>query len=180
MACLGEVSRFGLVERLANGPRCVSDLAREVRLSQSCTTRHLQRLARSGIVRGRRDGKRVLFELCAERPAVRALVGWALSPRGDSKALVRSNVNSARASEAPRPASQPRPARLPSPAPRRAATRSQTAPETRPARAGEEAADRARDDRAVADGPEREPERRPEEHSTPVDLRYQELEDFLL
>jgi len=50
LACLGDPSRFRMVALLAGGDRCVTDIAREVRLSQSCTTRHLQVLLRHAIV----------------------------------------------------------------------------------------------------------------------------------
>jgi ArsR family transcriptional regulator len=63
LACLSDPSRFSLVTTLLEGPRCVTELATMVGLSQSCTTRHLQILERAGIVAGERRGKRVLFGL---------------------------------------------------------------------------------------------------------------------
>jgi DNA-binding transcriptional ArsR family regulator len=67
LAVLAPPKRFQLMLLLLTGPdRSVSQLARAVRLSQSCTTRHLQALARVGLVKGTRDGKRVVF-----RPAPR-------------------------------------------------------------------------------------------------------------
>jgi DNA-binding transcriptional ArsR family regulator len=78
LACLGDSSRFRLVLHLLESERCASDLALDVGLSQSCTTRHLQVLERAGIVCGARDGKRVLFRLCREKPNVDGLIVWAL------------------------------------------------------------------------------------------------------
>ncbi len=78
MACLGEASRFRLVRALLDGDRCVTDLATEVGLSQSCTTRHLQALERRRIVLGTRTGKRVMYRLRQEEPALRLLLAWAL------------------------------------------------------------------------------------------------------
>ncbi len=75
-ACLGDASRFRIVATLATGERCVSELAREVALSQSCTTRHLQTLKRSGLVSGERRGKRVVFRLLADDPQVDGLLRW--------------------------------------------------------------------------------------------------------
>lgn len=77
LACLGDPSRFELARALLGGERCVTDLARTVGLSQSCTTRHLQTLAREGLVRSRRDGKRVLCRLRPEGATAEllALVG---------------------------------------------------------------------------------------------------------
>jgi DNA-binding transcriptional ArsR family regulator len=79
LACLGEPSRFRLIAELAARERCVTDLARAVRLSQSCTTRHLQALERAGLVEGKRDGKRVVFRVRSESPDVASLVSWALA-----------------------------------------------------------------------------------------------------
>jgi ArsR family transcriptional regulator len=89
MACLGDASRFRLVQALINGPRCVTELAVEVGLSQSCTTRHLQALERRNVVMGSRDGKRVLYRLCAEDPGLRALLSWALPPEPGAGAFGR-------------------------------------------------------------------------------------------
>ena len=67
LAVLRPPRRFQLLLLLLSGvDRSVSQLARAVRLSQSCTTRHLQSLERAGLVKGLRDGKRVVF-----RPAPR-------------------------------------------------------------------------------------------------------------
>ncbi|MGH7730719.1 MAG: metalloregulator ArsR/SmtB family transcription factor [Candidatus Eiseniibacteriota bacterium] len=79
MACLGEESRFRLVQALIGRARCVTDLAAAVGLSQSCTTRHLQALERRGLVTGRRDGKRVLYRIREEDSRLLPLLGWALS-----------------------------------------------------------------------------------------------------
>ncbi len=77
LACVLEASRFNIVSRLsATRGLSVSALAREIGLSQSCTTRHLQVLQRHGLVRGRRVGKEVRFELVGDRPEVALLASW--------------------------------------------------------------------------------------------------------
>ena len=76
LACLGDPSRFRIVLSLLEADRCVTELAGEVGLSQSCTTRHLQFLEREGIVRGARQGKRVMFRLRSDRPRVLELLAW--------------------------------------------------------------------------------------------------------
>jgi len=81
LACLGDPSRFRLARLLVEGGRCVGELAREVGLSQSCTTRHLQALQRAGLVERRREGKRVRFSLRAGAPGLDQLLEWALAPR---------------------------------------------------------------------------------------------------
>lgn len=75
-ACLGDPSRFRVVATLSMNEHCVTDLARRIGLSQSCTTRHLQVLQREGLVVGFRKGKRVIFRLNLEEPMVAGLVAW--------------------------------------------------------------------------------------------------------
>ena len=79
LACLGDSSRFRLALALLEGERCVTELALAVGLSQSCTTRHLQYLEREGLVRGVRQGKRVVFRLRSDQARVRELLAWATS-----------------------------------------------------------------------------------------------------
>lgn len=76
LACLGDPSRFRIVQRLAEARLCVSELAGNVRLSQSCTTRHLQALTAAGLVRPERAGKRVLYVLREDDADVATLVEW--------------------------------------------------------------------------------------------------------
>jgi ArsR family transcriptional regulator len=79
LACLGDRSRFRVVAELRSREWCVTDLARQVGLSQSCTTRHLQALEREGLVRRVRQGKRVFFRLCESEPGIAGLLDWALA-----------------------------------------------------------------------------------------------------
>lgn len=90
MSCLGDPSRYQLVSQLVRGERCVSDLARQVGLSQSCTTRHLQALQREQIVRRERAGKRVLFRLCLDEPQVGDLLAWAMAARAGKQGSRRT------------------------------------------------------------------------------------------
>lgn len=81
LACLADPSRFRIIQTLAGGERFVSDLAQAIGLSQSCTTRHLQALARHGLVAGRRRGRRVMFSI-RDLPETRiALEASAAAPR---------------------------------------------------------------------------------------------------
>ena len=100
LACLGEPSRFKVLEVLADGDQCVTEVARRVGLSQSCTTRHLQALLREEVVVRRRDGKRVLFRIADSDPRIAGILEWA---------LLRGNGSSAHAEPAmehdPAPAS---------------------------------------------------------------------------
>ncbi|HYM80809.1 MAG TPA: helix-turn-helix domain-containing protein [Candidatus Limnocylindria bacterium] len=82
LACLGDASRFHLVRLLRARRLCVTELADEVGLSQSCTTRHLQALKQAGLVCAERRGKRVLYGLCSDEPRVATLLEWALRSGG--------------------------------------------------------------------------------------------------
>jgi DNA-binding transcriptional ArsR family regulator len=82
LACLGDASRYRLVMALASGPRCVTELAEAVGLSQSCTTRHLQALQAAGLVRRIRDGKRVMIRLNRDEPQAGPMLEWVLEQVG--------------------------------------------------------------------------------------------------
>src|SRR5262249_16700969 len=76
LAGLAAPRRFQLVLLLRSGvERSVTQLAGEVGLSQSCTTRHLQALARAGLVERVRDGKRVVFTLAPRDAAASSVLG---------------------------------------------------------------------------------------------------------
>jgi DNA-binding transcriptional ArsR family regulator len=75
LSALAAPKRFDLLLlMLAGGDRSVSQLAKAVQLSQSCTTRHLQALARAGLVKGVRDGKRVVFRIAPRDAAARVVL----------------------------------------------------------------------------------------------------------
>jgi rhodanese-related sulfurtransferase len=72
--------RVELVDVLVQGERSVEELAGEIGQSVANTSQHLQVLARSGLVRSRRDGNRVRYrvagpEVEAAWEALRALAG---------------------------------------------------------------------------------------------------------
>lgn len=101
LACLSDPSRFSLVTMLASGPRCVTDLATLVGLSQSCTTRHLQALLREGIVSGERHGKRVVYALLVSDPDARSVLRWACGSI-EAPAATAATADSTEAREAGR------------------------------------------------------------------------------
>ena len=101
LSVLAPARRFQLMLLLLSGPeRSVSQLAHAVRLSQSCTTRHLQALQRAGLVRGERDGKRVVFRPSPRDAAAR-----------DVLAAISSMVGLGGAAATPVPARRRRPGR---------------------------------------------------------------------
>src|SRR5438270_3061433 len=64
---LGSGRRAEIVDLLAQGERSVEEVASEISQSTANTSQHLQVLARSGLVRSRRDGTRVYYRLASER-----------------------------------------------------------------------------------------------------------------
>jgi ArsR family transcriptional regulator len=90
LACLGDPSRFRLLVRLSDNRLCVSELAAEVGLSQSCTTRHLQALTAVGLVQPAREGKRVVYALRDGNPEIERLVHWVRGTNGPASPAVPS------------------------------------------------------------------------------------------
>jgi ArsR family transcriptional regulator len=60
---LGHPVRLRMLEALAERPHCVCELVEMVPGAQATTSRHLDVLLRAGIVRRRRDGVRMIYEL---------------------------------------------------------------------------------------------------------------------
>jgi DNA-binding transcriptional ArsR family regulator len=60
---LGHPTRLFLVERLAEGPRCVCELVPLVPGRQATTSRHLAVLVATGVLRRRREGVKMIYEL---------------------------------------------------------------------------------------------------------------------
>ncbi len=66
---LGSGRRAEIVDVLAQGERSVDEVAGEIGQSLANTSHHLRLLARSGLVRSRRDGARVVYRLASDRVA---------------------------------------------------------------------------------------------------------------
>jgi len=60
---LGHPARLAIVEILADRPHCVCELVRMVPGKQATTSRHLDVLYRAGVVRRRKEGARMVYEL---------------------------------------------------------------------------------------------------------------------
>jgi len=83
LAALGNEHRLAMVELLRGGELCLCEIAPRFALDQSVVSRHLTTLERAGLIRSRRDGRRILYRLVDRR--VLRLVGSARSlagPRG--------------------------------------------------------------------------------------------------
>src|SRR5438876_3837329 len=68
-AALGSGRRAEIVDVLAQGERSVDEVAVEVGQSIGVTSHHLRLLAKAGLARSRREGKRVFYRLASERVA---------------------------------------------------------------------------------------------------------------
>jgi rhodanese-related sulfurtransferase len=66
-SALGSGRRAEMVDLLAQGERSVDEIAHEIDQSVANTSQHLQVLARSGLVRSRREGTRVIYRLASDR-----------------------------------------------------------------------------------------------------------------
>ena len=64
---LGSGRRAEIVDVLAQGERSVDEIAAEISQSTANTSQHLQVLARSGLVRSRREGTRIFYRLASDR-----------------------------------------------------------------------------------------------------------------
>jgi rhodanese-related sulfurtransferase/DNA-binding transcriptional ArsR family regulator len=68
-AALGSGRRAEIVDLLAQGERSVEEVAAEVGQSVAATSHHLRLLARSGLLRSRRQGTHVIYRLASDRVA---------------------------------------------------------------------------------------------------------------
>ncbi len=60
---LGHANRLELLEFVAQGPRSVDELANMTKLSVANASKHLQELRQAGLVRARKEGVRVFYEV---------------------------------------------------------------------------------------------------------------------
>jgi DNA-binding transcriptional ArsR family regulator len=63
---LGDPTRRAIFERLADRPRAVGELAGELPVSRPAVSQHLKVLKDAGLVVGRRDGNRRIYQLNAD------------------------------------------------------------------------------------------------------------------
>jgi rhodanese-related sulfurtransferase len=68
-AALASGRRAEIVDLLAQGERSVEEISRETGQSVAATSHHLRLLAKSGLARSRRDGRRVYYGLASDRVA---------------------------------------------------------------------------------------------------------------
>jgi len=73
-AALADPTRRRMLEHLAAGDRCVTDLARPHSMSLPAVSKHLRVLERAGLVRRRRDGR--VHRLRLEAKPMRQAQAW--------------------------------------------------------------------------------------------------------
>jgi ArsR family transcriptional regulator, arsenate/arsenite/antimonite-responsive transcriptional repressor len=73
---VAEETRFGIVQRLAAGERCVCELQDDLDAAQSRLSFHLKKLKDAGVVADYRDGRWVYYSLVPEAlEEMRAFLG---------------------------------------------------------------------------------------------------------
>lgn len=77
MQALATPSRVRILGRLQNGPVSVSELAEAVEMSPPAVSQQLRVLRHLGFVTGRRDGRRILYDLYDDHVAdlIKAAIG---------------------------------------------------------------------------------------------------------
>jgi DNA-binding transcriptional ArsR family regulator len=66
MSALGDATRRAIFERLAEGPRPVGELARDLPVSRPAVSQHLRVLKEAGLVTDRQVGNRRVYQLNPE------------------------------------------------------------------------------------------------------------------
>ncbi len=91
---LSHGNRLELLDFIAQGPRSVDELATMTRLSVANASKHLQELRRAGLVRARKQGLRVYYELAgADVVALIAALGRVAETRlAEMEQLVRTYI----------------------------------------------------------------------------------------
>jgi ArsR family transcriptional regulator len=77
---LGDETRLRILETLATGEHCVSDLMDTLGLGQSLVSHHLRALREAGLVTVRRDGRRINYTISEPALAAVRLVVYELEP----------------------------------------------------------------------------------------------------
>ena len=63
LKALSEETRYMIVKSLLDGEKCACELPGLIKRTQSNTSMHLAKLLDSGILKSRRDGKKILYSI---------------------------------------------------------------------------------------------------------------------
>jgi len=72
LKCVSDKTRLEILHLLKKGERCVRDIVNEINQEQSLVSHHLQEMRKCGIVKTRREGKRIIYGL-ADKSVVKLL-----------------------------------------------------------------------------------------------------------
>ena len=67
LGCIGEPTRLQILKLLAEGDKCVGELARALNKEQSLISHHLKALKECNIVKDRQEAQKVYYRLADER-----------------------------------------------------------------------------------------------------------------
>ena len=63
LKCLGEETKYKIVELILKGEKCACEIPEIIGRTQSNTSMHLAKLIEGGILKSRRDGKKILYSI---------------------------------------------------------------------------------------------------------------------
>ncbi len=64
---LGDNNRLLIIEALRDGERCQCEIIPFMKISQPAVSRHLNILEKSGLIKSRRDGNKILYDIVDHR-----------------------------------------------------------------------------------------------------------------
>jgi len=73
LKCLGDETRFKILLTLKSGERCVCEIVKELGKEQSLISHHLRALRVCGLVKSKRDGRKIKYKL-ADPPIAELLI----------------------------------------------------------------------------------------------------------
>ncbi len=63
LKALGEETKYNIIRFLLTGERCACEIPSHIGRTQSNTSMHLKKLREEGIVKTRRDGKKIMYSI---------------------------------------------------------------------------------------------------------------------
>jgi len=63
LKCVADDTRIQILIILKNGERCVCEIMKNLNKEQSLISHHLQALRRCGLIKRRREGKKIMYRL---------------------------------------------------------------------------------------------------------------------
>jgi ArsR family transcriptional regulator len=63
LKALSDETRFNIVKLLVDGERCVCEIFPKIKRTQSTVSIHLGKLESSGVLKSRREGKRIYYSI---------------------------------------------------------------------------------------------------------------------